>query len=191
MTQQDNRAFDDILEQAVDQQRRRVLRAGALVRLTGAVAFMLIVIVLSLSGQADWAPYPLPLGLYLLVAALLFSLHRGRRILWLSVVQSVVDVGLVFSLQFAALPISPFPVGVAGFSLGLFALVLVLSSLTLFPSVVYLTAVLAAVAQAMLMRQAGVGYGAVAIAAVVLLLVAIMSQYGSQRVRQLVGAWSG
>ena len=63
-----------------------------------------------------------------------------------------------------------------------------LSSLTLFPSVVYLTAGLAAVAQAVLMRIAGVGYDAVAIAAVVLLLVAIMSQYGSQRVLQLVGA---
>jgi two-component system heavy metal sensor histidine kinase CusS len=186
MTQQDTRAFDDILEQAVDQQRRRVVRVGALVRLAGAGAFLLIVMALAFSGKADWAPYPLPLGLYLVVAGLLFSLHRRQSILGLSVVQSLVDVGLILSLQHAALPISPFPAGVAGFSLGLFALAVVLSSLTLFPSVVYLTAGLSAVAQATLMRQAGVGYGAVAIAAVVLLLVAFMSQYGSQRVRQLV-----
>lgn len=188
MTQQDTRAFDDILGQAVDQQRRRVLKAGALVRLWAACAFLLIVVVLALSGEADWATYPVPLGLYLLVAGTLFALHRRPLIRWMSVVQSLVDVGLVFTLQSAALPISPFPAGVAGFSLGLFTLVVVLSSLTLFPSVVYLTAGLAAVAQAVLMRMAGVGYDAVAIAAVVLLLVAIMSQYGSQRVLQLVGA---
>ncbi|HEX8698589.1 MAG TPA: HAMP domain-containing sensor histidine kinase [Myxococcaceae bacterium] len=188
MTQQDTRAFDDILGEAVDQQRRRVLRAGALVRLAGAGAFLLIVAVLAFSGETDWATYPVPLGLYLLVAGMLFALHRRPLIRWLSVAQSLVDVGLVFTLQSAALPISPFPAGVAGFSLGLFTLVVVLSSLTLFPSVVYLTAGLAAVAQAVLMRMAGVGYDAVAIAALVLLLVAIMSQYGSQRVLQLVGA---
>jgi two-component system heavy metal sensor histidine kinase CusS len=188
MTQQDTRAFDDILGQAVDQQRRRVLKAGALVRLAGACAFLLIVVVLALSGEADWATYPLPLGLYLLVAGMLFALHRRPLIRWLSVAQSLVDVGLVFTLQAAALPISPFPAGVAGFSLGLFTLVVVLSSLTMFPSVVYLTAGLAAVAQAVLMRMAGVGYDAVAIATVVVLLVAVMSQYGSKRVLQLVTA---
>jgi len=180
--------LDDILGQAVDQQRRRVLKAGALVRLAGAGAFLLIVVVLALSGETDWATYPIPLGLYLLVAGMLFALYRRPLIRWLSVAQSLVDVGLVFTLQSAALPISPFPAGVAGFSLGLFTLVVVLSSLTMFPSVVYLTVGLAAVAQAGLMRMAGVGYDAVAIAAVVLLLVAIMSQYGSQRVLQLVVA---
>lgn len=188
MTQQDTRAFDDILGEAVDQQRRRVLRAGALVRLAGACAFLLIVVVLAFSGEADWATYPVPLSLYLLVAGLLFALHRRPLIRWMSVAQSLVDAGLVFTLQAAALPISPFPAGVAGFSLGLFTLVIVLSSLTMFPSVVYLTAGLAAVAQAVLMRLAGVGYDAVAIASVVLLLVAILSQYGSRRVLQLVAA---
>ncbi len=186
MSQQEVRAFDDIFEQAVDQQRRRVLRAGALMRLAGTCAFLLIVAVLSLSGRADWATYPLPLGLYLGVAGLLFALHRRPLMRWLSVAQSLVDVGLVFALQYVALPLSPFPAGVAGFSLGLFALVVVLSSLTLFPSVVYMTAALAAVAQAVLMRAADVGYGAVVVAAVVLLLVAMLSQYGSQQERQLV-----
>ncbi|MDY7228547.1 sensor histidine kinase [Hyalangium rubrum] len=190
MTQQDTRAFDAILAQAVDGQRRGVLKAGAAVRLVGTLAFLLIVLALWLGGRPDWAPYPLPLGLYLGVAGLLFALHRKPLIRWLSVAQSVVDVGLVFWLQHTALPISPFPAGVAGFSLGLFALVVVLSSLTLFPSVVYLTTTLAAIAQATLMREAGVGFGAVAVAVVVLGMVAVMSQYGSHRVRQLVLALS-
>lgn len=190
MTQQDTRAFDAILTQAIEQQRRSVLKAGAAVRLVGTLAFLLIVGASWLGGRQDWAPYPLPLGLYLLVSGLLFSLHRGRLLWGLSVAQALVDVGLVFWLQHTAMPLSPFPAGVAGFSLGLFTLGVVLSSLTLFPSVVYLTAALAAGAQGALMLQAGVGPGAVVVAVVVLALVALMSQYGSQRVRQLVVALS-
>ncbi|MFP2909788.1 sensor histidine kinase, partial [Pyxidicoccus sp. 3LFB2] len=85
---------------------------------------------------------------------------------------------------------SPFPAGVAGFSLGLFALVVVLSGLTLRRSVVYGTALLSAVAQVALMRQRGVGWGAVLIAGVVLVMVATLSHYGTGRLRQLAVALS-
>jgi two-component system heavy metal sensor histidine kinase CusS len=186
MTQQDTQAFEQLLAVAVDQQRRRVLKAGVAVRLAGAVSFLAIVGVVWMTGRDDWAVYPLPLTLYVLVAGLLFSLRHRPIVQWLGVVQSVVDVGLVFWMQYSTMPISPFPAGVAGFSLGLFALVVVLSSLTLVPAVVYATALLSTVAQAVLMREAGVSWGSVLLSGVVLVLVAIMSQYGSQRVRQLV-----
>ncbi|MFL5343653.1 MAG: sensor histidine kinase [Hyalangium sp.] len=186
MGQQDTTAFDALLEGAVDQQRRRVLKVGAAVRVAGSLVFLLIVGVLWLAGRKDWAPYPLPLTLYLLAAVALFAVHGKRFVQWLDVAQSAVDVGLVFWVQHAALPLSRFPAGIAGFSLGLFSLVVVLSSLTLVPGVAYATAVLSAVAQAVLMREADVSYGSVATASVVLVLVAFMSQYGSQRLRQLV-----
>jgi two-component system heavy metal sensor histidine kinase CusS len=186
MSQQDTTAFDALLEEAVDQQRRRVLKVGAVVRVAGSLVFLLIIVTLWATGRRDWAPYPLPLALYLGVAAILLAVHGKRFVQWLDVAQSAVDVGLVFWVQHAALPISRFPAGIAGFSLGLFALMVVLSSLTLMPGVVYATAVLAAVAQAFLMREADVSYGSITIASVVLLLVAFMSQYGSQRLRQLV-----
>jgi two-component system, OmpR family, heavy metal sensor histidine kinase CusS len=186
MTQQDPKALEALLEETVDPQRRRVLEVGVAVRLVGASAFLLIIGGLALAGRPDWAMLPLPLAFYVGVAGILFALRHRPIIHWLGVAQSLVDVGLVFWLQYITLPFSALPAGVAGFSLGLFALVVVLSSLTLVPGVVYATALLAAVAEAVLMREAGVSYGSVVLAGVVLLLVAVMSQYGSQRVRQLV-----
>jgi signal transduction histidine kinase len=182
--------FDDALTRAVEAQRRSVLGAGAAVRLVGAALFLAISSILWLSGGEDWAPYPPLLAPYLGVAAVLFALRRHPVARWLGVVQSPVDVALVYGLQHLALPISPFPAGVAGFSLGLFALVVALSGLTLRRSVVYGTAVLSAVAQGALMRQAGVGWGAVVIAVVALVLVAAVSHYGTGRLRQLAVALS-
>ena len=186
MSPQDTKAFDPRLEEAVDQQRRRVLKAGAAVRAAGALVFLLIVGVLWLVGRKDLAPYLLPLAMYLLMAGGVLALHYKRTLPWLDVVLSLVDVGFIFWVQHAALPLARFPAGIAGFSLGLFSLVVVLSSLTLLRSAVYATALLAAVAQAVLMREADVSYGSVVLAAVVLMLVAFMSQFGSERLRQLV-----
>jgi len=186
MTPQDTKTVDALLDEAVDQQRRRVLRVGAAVRVAGALIFLVIIGALWLAGRHDLASYLLPLSLYLLVAAALLALHGKPFVQWLDVAQSVVDVGLVFWVQHAALPMARFPAGIAGFSLGLFSLVVVLSSLTLVRGVAYTTALLAAVAQAVLMREADVSWGSVTLAAVVLLMVAFMSQYGIQRLRQLV-----
>ncbi|WP_224244152.1 sensor histidine kinase [Hyalangium gracile] len=190
MAQPDTTAFDAQLAEAVDQQRRRILRVGAAVRVAGTFLFLLIILAMWLSGRHDWAHYPLPLTVYLLVAAGLLALHDKPYVHWLDVAQSLVDVGLIFWVQHTALPLSRFPPGIAGFSLGLFALVVVLSSLTLMPGVVYATALLAAVAEAVLMREADVSYGSVTIASVVLLLVAFLSQYGGQRMRQLAVAFT-
>lgn len=186
MNPQDTKAFDPLLEEAVDQQRRRVLKVGAAVRAAGALVFLLIVGGLWLVGREDLAPYPLPLAMYLLVAGAVLALHCRRVVPWLDVALSLVDVGFVFWVQHAALPLARLPAGIAGFSLGLFALVVVLSSLTLVRGAVYATALLAAAAQAVLMREADVSYGSMVLAAVVLMLVAFMSQSGSQRLRQLV-----
>ncbi|MFP2934417.1 sensor histidine kinase, partial [Pyxidicoccus sp. 3LG] len=112
-------SFDETLTRAVDAQRRSVLGAGAAVRLVGAALFLAISTVLWLSGGEDWKPYPPVLALYVGVAGALFVLRRRPVAPWLGVVQSPVDVGLVYWLQHLALPISPFPAGVAGFSLGL------------------------------------------------------------------------
>lgn len=182
--------FDDALTRAVDAQRRSVLGAGAAVRLAGATVLLGITTALWLSGGQDWATYPPVLAAYLLVAGALYALRQRPVARWLGVVQAPVDVGLVYWLQHLAMPHSPFPAGVAGFSLGLFALVVALSGLTLRRSVVYGTALVAWVAQAALMRQADVGWGAVAIALVALVMVAAVSHYGTVRLRQLAVALS-
>ena len=177
--------LDETMSRAMDAQRRSVVGAGAAVRLVGAALFLTISTTLWLSGGGDWAMYPPALGLYAAVAATLFMLRRRRVARGLGAVQSVVDVALVYWLQSVALPVSRFPVGVAGFSLGLFALVVVLSGLSMRGGVVYGTALLAAVAQTALMRQADVGWGSMAIAVVALVLVAVVSHYGTGRLRHL------
>ncbi|CAM4307123.1 sensor histidine kinase [Corallococcus sp. ZKHCc1 1396] len=178
-------AFENELARVVNTQRQRVLGAGAVVRLVGTVVFLAVSTGLYLSGARDWAHYPLILAGYGLVVALLFALRSRPVTRQLSVAQPVVDVALVFGLQMLALPVSPFPAGVAGFSLGLFALVVALSGLELMPWLVYGTAGLATLGQAVLMRDAGVGPGAVVVAAVTLFLVAAVSHYGTGRLRQL------
>ncbi|AKQ64296.1 Heavy metal sensor histidine kinase [Myxococcus hansupus] len=177
--------LDETMSRAMDAQRRSVVGAGAAVRLVGAALFLTISTTLWLSGGRDWSMYPPALGLYAAVAATLFMLRRRRLARGLGVVQSLVDVALVYWLQSVALPVSPFPAGVAGFSLGLFSLVVVLSGLSMRGSVVYGTAVLAGLAQTDLMRRADVGWGAVAIAVVALVLVAVVSHYGTGRLRHL------
>lgn len=178
-------AFENELARVVNAQRQRVLGAGAVVRLVGAGVFFAVSLGLWLSGAKDWAHYPPLLLCYGGVVALLFALRFRPVTQQLSIAQSVVDVALVFGLQLLALPVSPFPSGVAGFSLGLFALVVALSGLELMPRLVYSTAGLAALAQAALMLTVGVGPGAVAVAAVTLFLVAAVSHYGTGRLRQL------
>ncbi|WP_083559724.1 sensor histidine kinase [Myxococcus fulvus] len=181
-------SYDESLARAVDAQRRSVLGTGAAVRLVGASLFLLVTTTLWLTGGEDWTPYPLLLAPYVGVAAVLFVVRHRPEASWLGVLQAPVDVALVYGLQHLALPISPFPAGVAGFSLGLFALVVTLSGLTLRPTVVYGTAALSSVAQAALMREAGVGWGAVLIAVVTLMMVAAVKHYGTGRLRVLAGA---
>ncbi|TQF10033.1 HAMP domain-containing histidine kinase [Myxococcus llanfairpwllgwyngyllgogerychwyrndrobwllllantysiliogogogochensis] len=181
-------SFDDSLARAVDAQRRSVLGTGAAVRLVGATLFLILTTTLWLTGGEDWSPYPLLLVPYVGVATVLFVVRNRPEASWLGIVQSPVDVALVYGLQHLALPISPFPAGVAGFSLGLFALVVTLSGLALRPTVVYGTAALSSVAQAALMREAGVGWGAVVIAVVTLMMVAAVKHYGTGRVRVLAVA---
>ncbi|WP_236069231.1 sensor histidine kinase [Citreicoccus inhibens] len=180
--------FDDDLARAVSSQRQRVMAVGAAVRVVAATLFLGVCTALWTRGGTHWAPYPPLLLGYLGVAVTMFLLRRRAMARWLGLTQPAVDVALVFALQALALPISPFPAGVAGFSLGLFGLVVALSGLSLMPAVVYGTAGLAAVAQAVLMREAGVGWGAVVLGAVTLVLTAAVSHYGTGRLRTLAMA---
>jgi hypothetical protein len=67
MAPQDTQTFDALLEKTVDHQVRRVLKAGAAVRVAGTLVFLLIVGALWLMGRQDWAPYPSILSISLSV----------------------------------------------------------------------------------------------------------------------------
>ena len=174
-----------LLDRTLLEQRGRAVAMGAQVRLTGAALLLPLVTALWRLGGEDWWPYVLPLALYLLCAIGLYLGRTRRGVTARATLQSLLDVALVYWVQHEALPVSPFPAGIAGISLGLFALLVVLSGLTLSLRVTLLTAGLATLAQVALMQQASVGVGAQLVAGVVLFLVAAVSQFGGQRVRAL------
>ena len=178
-------AFRVELALALDAQRRQVVAAGAAVRLAAALLFLALCTLLWGLGGEDWAPYVLPLAAYALLVGAVFALRRRPFAARLGVVQSPLDAALVFALQQLALPVSPHPAGVAGFTLGLMALVVALGALTMSPVTTYATAALATLLQGVLMREAGVGWGALAVVPVVLGVVAAVGHYGSGRLHTM------
>jgi adenylate cyclase len=98
-----------------------------------------------------------------------------------------VDVPMVFLAQWVSLPVSPSPGGVAGFSLGIFVLLVLLGALSLDVRQMLLVALTAAVCEVLLQREAGIRGGAWAAAVVVIACAAAASAHLIGRVRALVG----
>ena len=171
--------------------RSALIIAG--LRLGGAAAFLLLAAVFGLVlGQADWrASLPLHAGYFLIAAALLAALrtpslreHAGAAI-------PFADVLTVWVLQSQSLPRSPFPAGVAGWSLGPFVLLVLLASLTMRGRLIYLTALTASVCEGLLQREAGVGSGAIIASALVLFLAAGATAWAARRMELLVSRLVG
>ena len=87
----------------------------------------------------------------------------------------VLDVGIIFFLQRSTMPLSPFPAGVAGFTLGLFTLMISLSASALSRGAPLITALAAIVAQSFLMNQAGISAGPGVAASLVLAFTAVVN----------------
>jgi two-component system, OmpR family, heavy metal sensor histidine kinase CusS len=160
----------------------------ALARLAGAVAFLGLA---AISGVAlhrhDWFILVPALSGYVVIAA--FLVVGQRRDGLASVVASAapsLDVLVVFALQRLSLPLSPHPAGVAGWSLGAFVLLVVLASLTLRPSMIFLTAAVAWVCEAALQRQAEVGWAPVLASGIILALTAAVTALAARRLEELV-----
>ncbi|MCY1034497.1 adenylate/guanylate cyclase domain-containing protein [Corallococcus sp. BB11-1] len=138
----------------------------------------------------DWDVYLGPFALYLVctsvVAVAVTASSRVAR--WASLSVAFVDVPAVYWLQHLALPVSPSPGGVAGFTLGIFAALVLLSALSLRRSVTLLVTVIAIVAEVALQRQASIGGGAQVAGAVMLAMTAAGAARLLQRIRLLSAA---
>jgi signal transduction histidine kinase len=157
-------------------------------RLAGAVAFLVLAAV---SGAAlhrrDWLILVPALSGYAGIAVLLVLGQRRDGLLpVLAQVAPSLDVLVVFALQRLSLPLSPFPAGVAGWSLGPFVLLVVLASLTLRPSMIFLTAAVAWACEASLQHQAGVGGAPVLASGLVLALTATVTALAARRLEEMV-----
>ena len=177
--------------QAIEAERRHNAVRLAVMRLLGVSAILAIIGYLArVQGLADWEVYLLPFTAYWLctVATVVGVLRSGQVASWAGLSLAVVDVPAIYWLQHVALPVSPSPGGVAGFTLGIYACIIVLSALSLRRMVTFTVTGVASVAEICLQAEAHIGLGARLVGAVVLMLTAGAAHYLFHRIRVLVSA---
>jgi adenylate cyclase len=178
-----------LVARALAVQRTRTARVLAQVRLVGVAAALALGLARTYAAhEQDWRVLLPILGAYAGGALLLFVAVRvsGAAARWAGLGVAFIDVPMVFLAQWTSLPVSPSPGGVAGFSLGLFVLLVLLGALSLDRRQLALVAITGAVAEVLLQREAGIRGGAWAAAVVVIACAAAAAAHLIARVRKLV-----
>jgi len=162
----------------------------ARVRLIGVGTVLVLVLAVAYGvAQADWRVMVPVFATYAVGATLLAVAVRrsDRAAIWAGFAVALLDVPLVFVAQWLSVPVSPSPGGVAGFALGIFVLLVLLSTLSLSRRQTTLVAAVSAIAEVLLQREAGIRPGAWAASIVVLGCAAAVAAHLVARVRALVG----
>jgi adenylate cyclase len=186
----------DLIARALHAERLQTARRLGQVRLVGAVVALALAAALTFgAGQDDWAPSALVFAVYTALAAALWMFQRtsragptarlAGRAGW---AVALVDVPMVFWAQWSAIALSPSPGGVAGFTLGILVLLVLLSALSLSPRQVWLVALVSAAAEILLQARAGIRPGAWAAAVLVLACSGTAATYLVNRLRALVAS---
>jgi len=161
----------------------------ARVRLGGVGTILVLVLALAyVGGQVDWRVMVPVFATYAAGAALLAVAVRrsDRAAIAAGFAVALLDVPLVFVAQWLSVPVSPSPGGVAGFALGIFVLLVLLSMLSLSRGQTTLVAAVSAVGEVLLQREAGIRPGAWGASIVVLGCAAAIAAHLVARVRALV-----
>ncbi|NPC87252.1 adenylate/guanylate cyclase domain-containing protein, partial [Pyxidicoccus fallax] len=153
----------DSVSRALEAERLRNARQLAWIRFVAVTVLFAVSAYLGLfRGLADWEVYLQTFAVYWLlttgVAVTVVLAPRASR--WAGLTLAFVDVPAVYWLQHLAIPVSPSPGGVAGFTLGIFAVLVLLAALSLRSSVTVVVTLIAAVAEVRLQHEAGIGVGA-------------------------------
>ncbi len=167
-----------LAERLLNARRTHLVRAWALAFFVG-----LFVVLNVLRGDAAWNTDFRALFVWLGLAVCFVVVARKSDALgeWLVLAPALVDMPFIYWVQRAQYPTTPSPSGVAGFSMGLFALLLAIAALSSVRWQIWVSAVSAAVWEVLLQREAGVSVGAMVSAVVVLMLTAFMLTYASDR----------
>ncbi|WP_395806583.1 adenylate/guanylate cyclase domain-containing protein [Archangium minus] len=176
---------------ALEEERRHNTARLALLRFLGVSAILAVTVYLArVQNLADWEVYLVPFGAYWLCTGVTLGvvLRQPQVASWAGLSLALVDVPAIYWLQHLAIPVSPSPGGVAGFTLGLYASLIVLSALSLRRPVTFAVTAAAAVAEVCLQAEASIGMGARVVAVVVLVLTAGAASYLFHRIRELVSA---
>jgi adenylate cyclase len=191
MTEAVGPTTEQSLSRALDVERvRNAVRLSWVRFLAVSANFGVILYLGSLRGLADWAIYSTPFAAYWAVTALalggVYLFKWMER--WSGLTLALVDVPAIFWLQTLSLPLSPSPGGVAGFTLGIYVCLILLSALSLRRLVTVAVTVVAAVAEVGLQQQAGIAVGAQVAAVVVLAASAAGASHLLLRIRALLSA---
>ncbi|MBN1209335.1 MAG: adenylate/guanylate cyclase domain-containing protein [Myxococcaceae bacterium] len=179
------------MARALDAERARNAVRLAGVRFLAVSAIFGVTLYLGhLRGLVDWAIYSTPFAAYwALTALVLVGVLRSQ---WLArqagLTLALVDVPAIFWLQTLALPLSPSPGGVAGFTVGIYVCLILLSALSLSRKAVVVVTATAALAEVRLQAQAGITIGAQLAAVVVLSASAAGAVHLLLRIRALLTA---
>ncbi|WP_223634523.1 adenylate/guanylate cyclase domain-containing protein [Corallococcus sp. EGB] len=183
--------LQESVRRALAVERQSNGRHLAWVRL-GAVGalFTMAVYLGRVRGLHDWDVYLAPFTLYfvcttVVAVAVTASASIAR---WASLSVAFVDVPAVYWLQHLALPVSPSPGGVAGFTLGIFAALVLLSALSLRRPITVLVMGIGILAEVKLQQEAAIGAGAQVAGAVMLAMAAAGASRLLQRIRLLSAA---
>ncbi|WP_224247920.1 adenylate/guanylate cyclase domain-containing protein [Hyalangium gracile] len=171
MKEVSGQSTDESLTRALDAERVRNAVRLSWVRFLAVTAIFGITLYLGLlRGLADWAIYITPFAAYWAATAVaMVGVYRSRWLTqWAGLMLAVVDVPAIFWLQSLSLPLSPSPGGVAGFTLGIYVTLVLLSALTLRRLVTVIVTVTASLAEVRLQALADISVGAQITAVVVL-----------------------
>jgi len=178
-----------LVARALEAQRKRTARVLAQVRVVGVGAVLALGAYRTYAAQEqDWHVLLPILAGYAAAALALYVAIRlsARAAAWAGLGVAFVDVPMVFLAQGLSLPVSPSPGGVAGFSLGIFVLLLLLGGLSLDVRQMLLVALTSAICEVLLQREAGIRGGAWAASVVVIGCAAAAIAHLIRRVRALV-----
>ncbi len=169
-------------------ERIRSARSINLLRLCGVSAFFLLF--LALGGVLRLPAWTGNLTLFsaywLLSLVVLWAGRRSDRLAPLTVLAvALFDVPIVFFLQVATFPTSPSPSGIAGFTAGVYVLLIILSAFSLRRWYIVLTAATGAAFEILLQSLADVGIGGMLSTLILLGLAATACSFGRQRLVDL------
>ena len=178
----------DSLQRELARERLKNARRSNTVRFWGVSAFFLLFLVLGgLLRMPAWSGNLLLFALYWLATTAIFLVSRRseRIVLASGMAVALFDAPLVFFLQWATFPTSN-PSGVAGFTVGVYVLLVMLAAFSLQHWYVIFTAVVVVVYEVLLQHFAGVSVGAMVSTAILIGLAAAICSYAQYRLLRFV-----
>lgn len=174
---------------AIRREQEQSVRRVNLIRLCGASGLLALYVVLDLVlRQAEWGGGAVPMvASYWLAAGGLVLLGRRLKLMAFAAGLAIplLDLTFIFGLLYSTMG-SGSAAGTAGFAVGVFALFIVLSAITLQRRLIVTCAVVGAGLEIVLQRTAGVTVGAMVATVLLLALVAATCMYLTGRFRLLV-----